>query len=192
VTPEAKRALASVSDELGKLRQQLLSQDKLKLEVDIEGARAGIEKLKALTDAQQLIARIQVDTKEAEAALEKLKADTGNLTLVAKVEADTTKVMADIDTLNGTLSAAKLEIPALVSFDQQPAPPGGWHRLRLPARARPGAPHPDTHPMIRLDSVVLFPDAMVCCLTGCEQTEHFRIIVRPGVIESSPVEVQCV
>jgi len=115
---EAKRALASVSDELGKLRQQLLSQDKLKLEVDIEGARAGIEKLKALTDAQQLIARIQADTKEAEAALEKLKTDTGNLALVAKVEADTTKVMADIDTLKGTLSAAKVEIPALVSFDQ--------------------------------------------------------------------------
>jgi len=115
---EAKRALASVSDELGKLRQQLLSQDKLKLEVDIEGARAGIEKLKALTDAQQLIAKIQADTKEAEAALEKLKADTGNLTLVAKVEADTTKVMADIDTLKGTLAAAKVEIPALVSFDQ--------------------------------------------------------------------------
>ena len=115
---EAKRALASVSDELGKLRQQLLSQDKLKLEVDIEGARAGIEKLKALTDAQQLIARIQADTKEAEAALEKLKSDTGNLMLVAKVEADTTKVMADIEQLKGTLSAAKVEIPAQVSFDQ--------------------------------------------------------------------------
>jgi hypothetical protein len=65
---EAKRALASVSDELGKLRQQLLSQDKLKLEVDIEGARAGIEKLQALMAAQQLIARIQADTKEAEAS----------------------------------------------------------------------------------------------------------------------------
>lgn len=115
---EAKRALASVSDELGKLRQQLLSQDKLKLEVDIEGARAGIEKLKALTDAQQLIAKIQADTKEAESALEKLKTDAGNLALVAKVEADTMKVMADIDTLKGTLSAAQVEIPALVSFDQ--------------------------------------------------------------------------
>jgi hypothetical protein len=115
---EAKRALVSVSDELGKLRQQLLSQDKLKLEVDIEGARSGIEKLKALTDAQQLIAKIQVDTKEAEAALEKLKADTGNLALVAKVATDTTQVMADIEQLKGTLSAAKVEIPALVSFEQ--------------------------------------------------------------------------
>ncbi len=107
-----------MSEELGKLRQQLLSQDKLKLEVDIEGARAGIEKLKALTDAQQLIAKIQVDTKEAEAALEKLKSDTGNLALVAKVATDTTQVMADIEQLKGTLSAAKVEIPALVSFEQ--------------------------------------------------------------------------
>ncbi len=115
---QAKRALASVSDELGKLRSQLLSQDALKLQVDIDGARAGIEKLQALTDAQQLVARIQVDTKEAEASLEKLKADAANLTLVAKVEADTAKVMADIDKLKGTLSAAKVEIPALVSFDQ--------------------------------------------------------------------------
>ncbi len=117
---EAKRALASVSDELGKLRQQLLSQDKLKLEIDLSGARADIEKLQALMAAQQLIAKIQADTQSAEASLEKLKTDTGNLALVAKVEADTTKVMADIDTLKGTLSAAKVEIPALVSFDQEP------------------------------------------------------------------------
>ena len=115
---EAKRALASVSDELGKLRQQLLSQDKLKLEIDLSGARADIEKLQALMAAQQLIAKIQTDTSAAEAALEKLKTDTGNLALVAKVEADTTQVMADIDTLKGTLTAAKVEIPALVSFDQ--------------------------------------------------------------------------
>ncbi len=115
---QAKRALASVSDELGKLRQQLLSQDKLKLEVDIEGARAGIEKLQALMAAQQLIARIQADTKEVEASLEKLKADTGNLALVAKVEADTGKVMADIDTLKRTLAGTGVTIPALVSFDQ--------------------------------------------------------------------------
>ncbi len=119
---QAKRALASVSEELGKLRGQLLSQDALKLQVDIEGARTSIEKLQALTDAQQLVARIQADTKEAEAALEKLKSEYGNgggnLTLVAKVEADTAKVMADIDKLKGTLSAAKVEIPALVSFDQ--------------------------------------------------------------------------
>ena len=64
---EAKRALASVSDELDKLRQQLLSQDKLKIEVVIEAAKAGIEKLKALTEAQQLVAKIQADTKEAQA-----------------------------------------------------------------------------------------------------------------------------
>jgi hypothetical protein len=115
---EAKQALASVSEELGRLRQALLSQDKLKLEVDIEAARTGIEKLKALTDAQQLVARIQADTKAAEAALEKLKTDTGNLALVAQVEADTTKMLADIEQLKGTLSGAGVEIPALVSFDQ--------------------------------------------------------------------------
>ncbi|MDP2431971.1 MAG: hypothetical protein Q8O33_08055, partial [Pseudomonadota bacterium] len=144
---EAKRALASVSDELGKLRQQLLSQDKLKLEIDLSGARADIEKLKALTDAQQLIARIQADTKEAEAALEKLKTDTGNLALVAKVEADTTKVMADIDTLKGTLSAAKVEIPALVSFDQPRAQLASFAQdartvLSTPTSAT-HTPHPD-------------------------------------------------
>ena len=115
---EAKRALASVSSELEKLRQQLLAQDKLKLDIDIEAAKTGIEKLKALTDAQQLVAKIQVDTKEAQASLEKLKADTDNLSLVAKVEADTAKVMADIDRLKSTLSGANVEIPAVVSFDQ--------------------------------------------------------------------------
>ncbi|MDP2432009.1 MAG: hypothetical protein Q8O33_08260 [Pseudomonadota bacterium] len=115
---EAKRALASVSDELGKLRSQLLSQDKLKLDVDLSDAQAGIEKLQALATAQQLVTRIQADTKEAEASLEKLKTDAGNLTLVARVEADTGKVMADIGQLKGTLSRAKVEIPALVSFDQ--------------------------------------------------------------------------
>ncbi|MDP2197948.1 MAG: hypothetical protein Q8K01_05125, partial [Sulfurimicrobium sp.] len=83
---EAKRALASVSDELGKLRQQLLTQDKLKLDVDIEAAKTGIEKLKALTEALQLITKIQADTKEAEASLAKLKDDTNNLALMAKVE----------------------------------------------------------------------------------------------------------
>lgn len=115
---DAKRALASVSDELGKLRQQLLSQDKLKLDIDIEAAKTGIEKLKALTEAQQLVAKIQVDTKEAQASLEKLSADTENLSLVAKVEADTAKVLADIDQLKSTLSSANVEIPAVVSFDQ--------------------------------------------------------------------------
>lgn len=115
---EAKRALMSVSDELNKLRQQLLAQDKLKLEVDIEAAKADIEKLKALTEAQQLVARIQADTKEAEASLEKLKADADNLQLLAKVEADTNQVIADIDRLKGTLAGANVEIPAVVSFDQ--------------------------------------------------------------------------
>lgn len=115
---EAKRALASVSDELGQLRQQLLSQDKLKLDIDIESAKSGIEKLKALTDAQQLVAKILADTKEAEASLEKLKADADNLSLVAKVEADTAKVLTDIEQIKSTLSSANVEIPALVSFDQ--------------------------------------------------------------------------
>lgn len=115
---DAKRALSSVSSELEKLRQQLLSQDKLKLDIDIEAAKTGIEKLKALTESQQLVAKIQADTKEAQASLEKLKADTDNLSLVAKVEADTAKVLADIDRLKGTLSSANVEIPAVVSFDQ--------------------------------------------------------------------------
>ena len=115
---ETRRALTGVSDALGELQSQLLAQDKLKLEVDIEGARAGIEKLKALTEAQQLVAMIQVDIQQAESSLERLKSDTGNLALVAKVEADTTKVLADIDTLKGALSAARVEIPALVAFDQ--------------------------------------------------------------------------
>ena len=115
---EAKRALASVSDELDKLRQQLLAQDKLKLEVDIEAAKTGIEKIKALTEALELVARIQADTKEAQSSLEKLKSDTDNLQLLAKVEADTSQVMADIDRLKGTLAAAKVDIPTTVSFDQ--------------------------------------------------------------------------
>ena len=115
---EAKRALASVSDELSKLRDKLLAQDKLKLDVDIEAAKAAIEKLKALTEAQQLVARIQVDTKAAQVSLDKLKADADNLQLLAKVEADTSQVMADIDRLKGLLSGANVEIPALVSFDQ--------------------------------------------------------------------------
>lgn len=115
---ETRRALASVSDELDKLRQQLLAQDKLKLDVDIEAAKTGIAQLKTLTDALQLVAKIQADTKEAEASLDKLKTDADNLALVARVEADTTKVMADIDRLKSTLSSANIEIPALVSFDQ--------------------------------------------------------------------------
>ncbi len=115
---DAKRALSSVSDELGKLRQQLLSQDKLKLDIDIDAARSSVEKLKAITEAQSLVASIQVDTHAAEASLEKLKNDSGNLTLIAKVEADTSKVLADIAQLKGTLSAAKVEIPALASFEQ--------------------------------------------------------------------------
>jgi hypothetical protein len=115
---EAKRALASVSDELGKLRQQLLGQDKLTLDVDIEAAKTSIEKLKAMMEAQQLIASIYIDTHEAKASLEQLKNDTGNLKLVAKVEADTAKVLADIDQLKSTLAAARVEIPALASFDQ--------------------------------------------------------------------------
>jgi hypothetical protein len=115
---EAKRSLASVSEELGKLRQQLLNQDKLKLDIDIEAARAGIEKLKALTDAQQLIAKIQVDTQAAEASLEKLKSDTDNRVLLQKVEADTSKVLTDIDRLRSTLASGGVEIPATMSFDK--------------------------------------------------------------------------
>jgi len=115
---EAKRALQSISAEVEKLRVDLLKTDKLKLELDIEAAQTGIEKLKALTEAQQLVAKIQVDTKEAQASLEKLKSDTDNLQLLAKVEADTSQVIADIDRLKGLLSSANVEIPALVSFDQ--------------------------------------------------------------------------
>jgi hypothetical protein len=115
---EAKRALASVSDELDKLRQQLLAQDKLKLDVDIEAAKTAIEKIKALTEALELVAKIQADTQSAQASLETLKSDADNLQLLAKVEADTSQVMADIDRLKGTLASAKVDIPATVSFDQ--------------------------------------------------------------------------
>lgn len=115
---EAKRSLASVSEELGKLRQQTLNQDTLKLDIDIEAARAGIEKLKALTDAQHLVAKIQVDTQAAEASLEKLKSDTDNRVLLQKVEADTSKVLTDIDRLRSTLASGGVEIPATMSFDK--------------------------------------------------------------------------
>lgn len=115
---EAKRALATVSDELGKLRQQLLSQDKLKLDVDIEAAKNGIAQIKTLTDGLQLVSKIQADTKEAESSLEKLKTDTGNLQLIAKVETDTTKVLADIEQLKSTLANSNVNIPAMLSFDQ--------------------------------------------------------------------------
>lgn len=115
---EAKRALASVSDELGKLRQQLLGQDKLTLDVDIDAAKTAIEKLKAMMEAQQLIATLYLDTHEAKASIEQLKSDTDNLRLVAKVEADTHKVLSDIEQLKSTLAAARVEIPALASFDQ--------------------------------------------------------------------------
>lgn len=115
---ETRRALSTVSDELANLRQQLLAQDKLKLDVDIEAAKTGIAQLKTLTDGLQLVTKIQADTKEAEASLDKLKADTGNLQLVAKVETDTTKVLADIDQLKSTLANSNVNIPALLSFDQ--------------------------------------------------------------------------
>lgn len=144
---EAKRALSSVSDELGKLRQQLLSQDKLKLDVDIEAAKSGIAQIKTLTEALQLVTKIQADTKEAEASLEKLKTDTGNLQLIAKVETDTTKVMADIDQLKSTLGNARVEIPTLVSFDQPRAQLASFTQDARTALSTPTAathtPQPD-------------------------------------------------
>ena len=55
---DAKRALASVSDELGKLRQQLLHAGHAASSRSISRPRkTGIEKLKALTEAQQLVAQ---------------------------------------------------------------------------------------------------------------------------------------
>ena len=114
----AKRALAEVSVELDKLRQRMLSQDTLKLNVDIEAAKAGIDKISALTESMQLVARIQADTKAAQDSLDKLKSDTGNLELTAQVNADTSRVIADIDHLKTSLSNAGIPIPALVSFDQ--------------------------------------------------------------------------
>lgn len=115
---EAKRSLASVTEELGKLRQQLLQKDKWQLDIDIEAARAGVEKLKALTEAQALVAKIQADTKEAEASLDKLKSDTENRVLQQKIEADTSKVLADIEKLKSTLAAGGVELPATMSFDK--------------------------------------------------------------------------
>lgn len=139
---EAKRALQSISAEVEKLRADLLKTDKLKLELDIEAAQTGIEKLKALTEAQQLVAKIQVDTKDAQASLEKLKSDTDNLQLLAKVEADTSQVLADIDQLKGTLASANVEIPALVSFDQ---PRSQLAAFALDARTVLSAPTSATH-----------------------------------------------
>lgn len=139
---EAKRALASVADELGKLRQQLLAQDKLRLDVDLTGAQAGIEKLQALVSAKQMVATIQADTKEALVALDKLKADANNLALVAKVEADTAKVMADLDKLKSTLADSGVTIPALVSFDQ---PRQQLAAFAQDARTMLGAPTTATH-----------------------------------------------
>lgn len=139
---EAKRALASVSEELLKLRQQLLTQDKIKLEVDLEAARTGIEKLKAMAEAQQLITKIQLDTKEAQASIEKLKVDTDNLALAAKVEADTTKVMAGIEQVKATLAAVKVDIPAMVSFEQ---PRAQLASFTQDARVALSAPTQATH-----------------------------------------------
>ncbi len=115
---DAKRSLDSVSEELGKLRQQLLQKDTWQLEVDIEAARAGVDKLKALTEAQTLVARIQVDTQAAEASLDQLKSATENRVLQQKVEADTRKVLADIEQLKATLAAGGVDLPATMSFDK--------------------------------------------------------------------------
>jgi hypothetical protein len=115
---QAKRALASVTSELGKLREQLLAQDTLKLEVDLDAARDGIARIKALTEAETLIAQIQIDTREARASLEKLQADVDNLSLLATVEVDSRQVLDDIDRLKRTLTDVGVDIPALVSFDQ--------------------------------------------------------------------------
>lgn len=115
---EAQRSLAGVAAEIAQLREQLLSADQLKLNIDLDAAQGGIDTFKALIEAQTLIAKIQVDTQAAEAALDKFKSDTGNLTLLATVEADSRKLLADIDSLKSTLSNAKVDIPALVSFEQ--------------------------------------------------------------------------
>ena len=115
---EAKRALEGVSEEIGKLRGQLLGQDKLQLNVDIESAKASLASLKALTEAEPLLAKIQADTQAAEDSLAKLKDDAGNLTLVAQVQTDTRTVLADIESLKSTLSGSGVEISALISFEQ--------------------------------------------------------------------------
>lgn len=118
---EAKEALQSVSQELGKLREQLLGQDRLQIDVDIDSARSSLERLKALTESQTLIAKVQADTQEALASLEKLKTDAGNLELIARVQTDVSQSLAGIDEIKTKLAEAGVEIPALVSFDQPKA-----------------------------------------------------------------------
>jgi len=139
---ESRRALASVSDELARLRQTLLVQDKLKLELDLEAAKVGIEKLKALTEAQELVLKILVDAREAQASLEQLKSDAGNLQLLARVEADTSRLLADVDQLKNRLAGANVEIPALVSFDQ---PRNQLASFALDAKTVLSAPTSATH-----------------------------------------------
>jgi|GEM_PF-709618 len=139
---EAKQALASISTEVEKLRADLLRADKLKLEIDIEAVKAGIDKLKALTEVQPLVFKIQTDAKEAEASLEKLKSETDNLQLLAKVNADTSQIIGEIDKLRSVLSGAKVEIPALASFDQ---PRQELASFALDARIALSAPTSATH-----------------------------------------------
>lgn len=115
---DAKRALASVAEELGSLRQQLLSQDRLKLDIDIETARTGLAQLRALTESQALVAKLQLDTQTAQASLAQLQSDTENLQLVARIETDTRQVLAGLEQIQALLANAKVEIPALASFEQ--------------------------------------------------------------------------
>ncbi len=114
----AQRELAGISEELTRLRSQLLAQDKFKLDIDVETAQAGIQRLKALFEAQTLVTQIQIDTQAANASLEKLKNDVSNHTLLAQVEVNTGKVTSEIDTLKASLQRAGVELPALLSFDQ--------------------------------------------------------------------------
>lgn len=112
---EAKRALQSISAEVEKLRADLLKADKIKLELDIEAAKEGANKIKALLETEKLVAKLDADTKAAQEALDKLKEDAGNLELTATVRAKTDQVQQDIEALERMAHEAKIDLG--VSFD---------------------------------------------------------------------------
>lgn len=114
----AQSALRAVTDELSKLKAQVLTQDTLTLEVDIEAARSGLDKLQALTEAQKLTAQIQLDSQSAEASLAKLTNDSQNKPLLLRAELDVRKVLTELETLSSGLKAAGVSLPALLSFEQ--------------------------------------------------------------------------
>lgn len=115
---QMEAALAKVSAQAQAVQASLAQAISVKLTADTTEVDKQIKELKALVEAQTIVAKLDFDIAAAQAMVDALQKDISNKELKFAAQLFLDRVYGDIETLKATATATDLKLIALANFDQ--------------------------------------------------------------------------